>query len=317
MKLGWSVLLALACWSCKHEQSFHDAIRLICNPPANANAAYWKANLRNPEAITLFESIGDLAMADRQRAMKGALQKADLGRCPAFEQAAKQPFAFAPAVPAAPGALELDPKATVVTATAREIAIDGKRIVGLTDGAPDPSDVAAAGVPKVQGYLGVVSAEARKAGGTVPPVALVIAPQLTYQRLIELVMNAKAAGFTSYGVVVKVGDQPAVLPITLPASTASTAGTRLVVTVTGDSYLVWSLGGEDGTLQAPKLTAKTPAELASGLVAIAGRHPDAKAIILMAANKESIQRVVEVMAVLRKAPDGRDLFAETWLSVTE
>ncbi|CAN5579701.1 hypothetical protein BH11MYX1_BH11MYX1_48030 [soil metagenome] len=73
--LPGAVLLA-----CKHDleagQRFSDAVQVICDAPAEADASYWKANLENTEAIELFETMRNFRPPDRQKRLAAALAKA-------------------------------------------------------------------------------------------------------------------------------------------------------------------------------------------------------------------------------------------------
>ncbi|GEM_PF-6129242 len=88
MKRAWLLPLLFACTQPKHHgQSFTDAVQLICDAPAEADSSYWSANLKNTDAIELFETMGTLAPAARQQRLTAALARAKLTSCRRFDPA--------------------------------------------------------------------------------------------------------------------------------------------------------------------------------------------------------------------------------------
>ncbi len=88
MKCAWLLPLLFACTEPTHHgQSFTDAVHVICDAPAEADSAYWSANLKNTDAIELFETMGKLSPAARQQRLTAALARAHLAHCRRFDPA--------------------------------------------------------------------------------------------------------------------------------------------------------------------------------------------------------------------------------------
>ena len=230
MRQAW--LLCAFLISCMHEkldeQSFSDALQLMCNAPSTADAAYWKTHLQNTEAITLFEALANQTPAGRQAKITDAIAKAHLESCPRFADAAT--FEHVPVVAAAPGALELEPKPLVVTATKAAVVIDGKNIIALANGAPYPKDREGMNLPKVQSYLANLGTQATKNGAALPRLDLAIDPELSYGIVMKLISSAKKSGWHQFGVVMMVAGKPMLVPIDLPIGSSSASPTQKIST---------------------------------------------------------------------------------------
>jgi hypothetical protein len=88
-----------------------------------------------------------------------------------------------------------------------------------------------------------------------------------------------------------------------------------------DKLLVWSISGQEGTLQKPKATVATAGELAPVLGEIVARRwkttprsEDDRSIIVMIDPAVPMQRIAEVLAAVRAMPDGKELFPSILLS---
>ena len=333
MHRAWLLCALLAC---EHEtkragQSFTDAIQLICDAPSQADSAYWKANLKNTDAIELFETMGNLAPADRQKRLTAALAKANLTSCRRFDPLPLT-FPFAPVVTAAPGALAYDASAPVIHASKRAIVIDDKALVGLAHGVPDPEDLEGTKLTRVASYLEVLGARVTKDGGSRPRLGIEIDPQLPYSLLVELISSAQVAGWRELGIVVVVGTTPMLIPISLPDATSiiSMVPTRptpeaaplgMMLAVKPAELDLWSTSGQEGTLQRPVAAATQAAAIATALGDIVARHWPAgtkrpegtQTIVVMAEGSTPMQQIVEALAVIRLRPDGGELFPKVQL----
>jgi biopolymer transport protein ExbD len=317
MKLGWLLCVVCACKG-SSSQSFTEAMQLVCDAPSTHDASYFKTHLSNPEVIREFAAIGDSSPADRMTRMRAAVAKAGLASCKLLDQMAAVTIEHAPKVAAAPGAIDLDDRSPVVIATPTAIVIDGKAILQLTDGQPTADELQGSAhdikLPRVTSFLKATLEELSR-HGAVPRLALVVDPQLTYKLFIQLVYSAKQAGFRDFGIVVTVGTATKVIPITLPDKAPPVPGALgLMLGVTSKNLLLWSISGQEGTLQAPKVTTTRTDELAKALADIATRHAADKDIIVMADEPTPMQAVAEAYAVVRKTADGHDLFPTILLS---
>jgi biopolymer transport protein ExbD len=333
MKRAWLLCLLLGCeHDPKHAgQSFTAAIQLICDAPAQADSAYWKANLKNTDAIELFETMGNLGPADRQQRLTAALAKANLTTCRRFDPLPLS-FPYAPVVTAAPGALAYDASAPVIHASKRAIVIDDKALVGLAHGVPDPKDLEGTKLPRVASYLEVLGARVTKGGGSRPRLEIEIDPQLPYSLLVDLISSAKVAGWRELGIVVVVGTTPMLIPISLPdakafirndpkRATAEAAPLGMMLWVKPAELDLWSTSGQEGTLQRPVAAATQATAIAVALGDVVARHWPAgtkrpegtQTIVVMADGSTRMQQIVDALSVIRLSTEGGELFPDVQL----
>ena len=322
MMRAWLLCAAVAACSRARPagQSFTEAMQIICDAPAQADASYWKANLKNVEAITMFETIGNLAPADRQQRLTAALAKAELKSCRRLDTVA---FPHAPVVAEAPGALDFDGKTPAVTATKTSIAVDGKQIVGLVDGVPDAKDLHGLELSRVTSYLEVLAAEITKGGAHRPRLGLAIDPQLPYSMLVKLIYSANRAGWHDLGIVVVVGTKPMIIPISLPDATPPDAELGMVLSIKADEIDLWSTSGVEGTQEQPVAAVTKPSALAAALDEVVTRHfpagtkrPDVtRRILVMADDTIEMQQIVDALAVVRTGDEGGALFPDIMFGI--
>ena len=332
MRTGWLVCAVLVC-ACKGSakesaagQSFAEGMKLICDAPAN-DPVYFKTNLKNVDVVKLVGSIGGLAPAERVKRMRDAVAKAGLTSCAFIDAQAAAPFEHVPKVAAAPGASEVG-DGPMLIATSTGIVVDGKALIAITNGQPDPAEIEGGAIglvlPRVERFLAaMIQADAKR--DPMQPLQLVIDPKLPYKLLIQVMFSAKKAGFVSFGIVVSAGGVTKSIPLVLPDRADPkhpdpTQPLGMMVALNNGKLLLWSTSGVEGTLQAPK-TVTSPADLVKALDEIrtrrwtkAPRSDVDNQIIVMANATDSMQSVAEVLAVVRATPDGRDLFPRILLS---
>jgi biopolymer transport protein ExbD len=338
MRTGWLVCVALIC-ACKGStkesaedqgaakgQSFAEGLKIICDAPMKSDP-HFKTNLKNVDAIKLVESIGELAPADRANRLRDAATKAGLTSCAMADIQAMAPLKDVPQVAAAPGASDLGEGDPMLIATSTGIVVNGKAIIGLTNGQPDPVEIQGGAIgielPRLETFLAaMIQANAKRDPNQ--PLQLVLGPKLPYKLLIQVSFTAKKAGFTRFGIVVAAGGTTKSIPIVLPDKADLKHPTQplgMMVALNKGKLVLWSLSGEEGTLKAPKVTATSTADLVKALDEIRTRRwtkaPRSEAdnqIIVMANATDSMQTVADVLAVLRATPDGRELFPQILLS---
>jgi biopolymer transport protein ExbD len=305
-------------------QSFADAMKLACGAPPS-DPAYFRANLLNPEVIQLFGALGNVLPQERAARVHAAIARAQITSCPAID-AATHAQADVPKVHGA-GFVSPDYPTLAVVATDHGIVIDGKAIVAVTNGAVDPAEIdgGALGIEihRVHDFI-KAAADALATRGTPTRVQLVIAPALPYRLLVQLAYSAKRAGITDFGLVVSVADALAAIPIRIPDKRppgTTPTGLQLMVAITDDKLTLWSASGSEGTLQKPKVVTTSCDELAKALAEIRDRRwPDSKrpdadrSIFVLADSGIAVQRVADVLAVVRATADGKELFPDVVLS---
>lgn len=207
------------------------------------------------------------------------------------------------------------PQWPTLVATKTGVVIEGKAIASITNGDVDPSE-------KEGGVLGIkIPRLATFAKAMQPPptgMTLVLDPTTSYQLMIELVFSLKSTGIKQFALVAKTGTKLGAIPLTLPDKTpgADDKSLKLVVAVTRDKLLVWSISGQEGTLQKPKATLK-PTELDKLTAAVADikkRHTADTSVIVMCDGSAVMSLVVPLLAAVRVNTDGKPLFPDVLLS---
>ena len=250
---------------------------------------------------------------------------------------------------AGPGyvAAPTDPSILVST---HGFVIDGMAILSLTNGDVAPDE-------KEGGALGIKISRLTTMGGKLtakhvpPPLVIAFDRRLTYQLLLETLfsLKQKEAGWKSFGMLAKVKAKTSMVmvPITLPdrqsrnvvrpghglqvgsgkpiAAPDEIPPIELVVSITRDSIMVWSISGLEGSLQVPKgAIARTDPHamehLSTTLAEIVHRRwpqqrpDDSRTIIVMADGNIPIQTMAETFGAVRAAADGSALFPDILLS---
>jgi hypothetical protein len=315
-------------------QSFADAMKVVCAAPTQPHldgahkpdpSAYLRSHLLNPEVIRMVERLGNLTPGDQMNVLRDAMSRAGLASCALVDLAARQQARQAPTVHGG-GFVEVGQGPTVA-ATAEAIIVEGKPVVSLKNGAVDPVEIDGSWGLKIPRLVKITKAIA-DARGPGSRVNLLVDPGLSYKTLLHLIVSTKEAGFREFDVVVDVANEMKAIPIKIPdhvepaaLALGSPPWLKMVVTIDKDKLLLWSISGKEGTLQKPKLVAHTPDEIAAALARIVderwhgGTRPeDDRSIVVMADNSTMMQRVADVLAVVRVGADGKELFPNILLS---
>jgi hypothetical protein len=308
-------------------QSYADAMKVVCNAPTSDLPAYFKGHLLNPEVIRLFATLEDYNPADRVQRISDAIARAGITSCASLPKFARSALTV-PTVQDG-GLVDVEPLAPMVIATTQSISIDGKAIIALENGAiaPDELEGGAQGImiPRVREFLRALAAQLPPAA-QMPALELALDPSLTGRVLFDLAFSSARGGFTRLGLVVHAGAGNKAIPIELPQKRPATtqpgpAPLGMALAFSKDKLLVWSISGQEGTLQKPKATVATAGELAPVLGEIVARRwkttprsEDDRSIIVMIDPAVPMQRIAEVLAAVRAMPDGKELFPSILLS---
>ena len=248
----------------------------------------------------MVQAIGDAPPAKRDRALRAAVAKANLGSCAALEKMLAVPAANAPTVTGL-GLVELAPHAIAISATDTGLVVDGK-----------PTELA----NLEQVMTGIAKA---KAGGTLVRVQLVIAPALTAQMLIQLV-DCERQGRVQ-GSRARRQRRRRVARDSVRAPRCRDRPRRASeVAISAATLRLYSGDGSEGTQDKPKATVASPAELAAALNELAVRRwhgkrtDDDRWLYVTVDPATPIQRVADVLAVVRAMPDGGELFPQIALA---
>jgi biopolymer transport protein ExbD len=302
-------------------QSFADAMKTVCAAPKDGMPEYFKTHLLNTEVVRTFAALGDVNPAERADKLHALIARAGLAECHALDLEVTVTVEAAPTLTDEPGLEKLDPAGPVLTATTTGITVEGKAIVAVKDGSVDPAELegGALGVeiPRVSKFLTEIRQHM-----TATVLRLAVDPTLTYRMLFSLAYTAQKAGFRDLALVVHAGHDLRAIPLTLPEKAppgAGTAGLRLIVSITKDHLLLWSLSGTEGTLKKPAADVAPDhlADLRKAVAAIAERRKpqgDDQRIIVMADGAIPMQKVAEVMAAVRTDETGKPLFPTVLLS---
>jgi biopolymer transport protein ExbD len=311
MRTLWIVLVCLCACKSHHKeqppvhsdvaapQTFAEAMQAVCAGKLD-DVAYFKAHVSNPEVVAMVQAIGDAPPAKRIATLRAAVAKANLGSCATLEKMVAAPAANAPTVKGL-GLVELAPRALAISATDTGLVVDGK----------------AAQLATVEQVM-AQSAKA-KTGGTLVRVQLTLAPALTAQVLNQLVDAADKAGFKDLALVVNADGVSRAIPFTR-RELAAGIGVKPVVAIGATTLSLYSGDGSEGTRAAPKATPATPAELATALNELAVRRwhgkrsDDDRWIYVTIDPATPVQRIADVLAVVRAMPDGGELFPQIALT---
>lgn len=311
MRTLWIVLVCLCACKNHHEeqppvraeapppQSFAEAMQAVCASKLD-DAASFKAHVSNPEVIAMVQAIGDAPPAKRIATLRAAVAKANLGSCTALEKLLAVPAANAPTVTGL-GLVELAPHAIAISATDTGLVVDGK---------------AAELANLEQVMTGIAKA---KAGGTLVRVQLVVAPALTAQMLNQLVAAIDKAGFKDLALVVNANGISRAIPFA-SRDVAAGHGVRPEVAISAATLRLYSGDGSEGTQDKPKATVGSPAELAAALKELVARRwhgvrtDDDRWVYVTVDPATPIQRLADVLAVVRATADGGELFPQIALS---
>jgi hypothetical protein len=267
--------------------------------------------------------------------------------------AAHQPAVEKPKLPFAPVVVErgvepLADEGAMVVVSASAIEVEGKQVVPVTGGdvAASEKEGGALGmkIPKLTKFLQAWGEASKDAAA---PVRLLVEPATASRVLFSVIVSSRDAGARAFRLVVARPDGSiGALPIELPDAKASTgtlieldaakkkapppdAPAGLILSVTRDKLILWSMSGLEGTLDAPKLV--VPAEgghfdlekVTASLVEIAqrrwpdaGRRPaDTRSIIIQVEGAARFQELAGLIAAARTRPDGSPLFPDVLLAL--
>lgn len=357
-------VLLLVCCGGRDEQSFHDALVVMCTAgdhvdrdaaPADrpaAAAAWVDAHVSNPEARTLLASLGGIGNAERQQRIHDALRRAGIDRCPMFDPGEPRDRWAKVILPDA-GDVALGPP-PAPDHTILSVAPDGVRFdlggpiaFALDQFQIEDADIfpSSAGVDDALLALEVdrhasITSNASGLDVVLDPatpwrtlVVVVVATRETY-RDRSLVVRGKGSVGTIPMSVSPTGDLALVYDVPFgaddqadrartlrsphalgpgdlewqlahaakwraPVAPSGDDAVELVVTVTHDHILVWSVSGREGTLAHPAATL-APNDLAGldrSLSAIAARHADLHRIVVVAVRDVPARDYVPVLAI--------------------
>jgi biopolymer transport protein ExbD len=296
-------------------QSFADAMKAVCDA-TKQGPAYVKSHLLNREVVRMLGAMGDLPPAERRPRLNEAVARAGLKDCPMFDAQPVGAELHVAKVGDAPGLVELDETTHVLAITAGGIAIEGKAIVAVRNGDVEPAEkeggALGINIPRVGRFAAALAAELTKHGKPLAGMTLVVDPGTPFRLLVEAMFSVKAAGFARFAIAVHAGAATKAIPIEMPDSKQAKAATglRMVVSVTKDKIVVWSISGTEGTLRRPAqaLALDHTADLAAALAAIAAKHQDDHTIVIMCDRALPMQNLAEVLVAALSA------FPTLWLS---
>lgn len=337
------LIVVMAACGGGERQSFRAAVGVLCASdeeagvtnlhPAEREAAksrWIEARLKNREVRDVFVRLSDMSPKERAITLTDLAARAGLASCKTGQPAVFASIDLADITGAGAVPIGDEPAITVVVNDG-DVSVEGKAVVPLIDGAVDAAEREGgveAHVPRLRQQLArhtdLEIANARRDGRPPsPPLVLVLMPRgASYALLIDIMQSAKKAGLTRFALVGRRNGNLVAVPITLrsaddalpPETTA-----RLVVAVTRDGIILFSLSGLEGTIQDPKLrtTGTTPDDLGrlhQTLVEIAARRTDERQIIAMFDATTPMQSILAVLATVRARPDGRPLLPDVTLS---
>ncbi len=306
--------------------------------PAERHAAKSKwidARLKNREVRDVFARIGDLPPAARAQVLVTLVARAKLDRCDGLTPGggALPPGLKLPELgAAASGAVPLDDGAPMYTIVVSDTAvvIEGNAVVALENG-DVPAFEREGGarglmIPKVREMARALVAATPPAGRPLVGARLLVRPDAPYELFMQLIMSVKAAGLKRYDIVARRDGAAVAVPIELPDMPSRVSANDLgrapelgmIVAVTRDKMLVFSMSGVEGTIQSPKLTtagvaAADIARVQETLAEIHARHGDERRIVVMFDAAIPMQLVTETLAAVRAKPDGGPLFTDVML----
>jgi biopolymer transport protein ExbD len=306
-------------------QSFAEAMKILCSAQPEPN--YLTTHLLNVEVVKMLAALGNANPADRRRILEQAVVKSGLTKCALFEPAAPSLAGKAPVV-ADHGLVALEPDLPTVIITPTGIVVEGKAIVSVANGDVDPAEkeggTMGISIPRLKTFLTAFARElAARAAAPVDKLTLIVEPATPYRLLIEVMFTAKQAGFRELSLAVIADGAIKAIPLVLPDKAGSHKGVRVVVAVTKDKLIVWSLSGQEGTLKKPKLAVAgdRTGEVQQALAEIVARRwpdgtraADEHHLVLMADGTMPMQMLADLMVAVRSSNDGKELFNDLWLS---
>jgi biopolymer transport protein ExbD len=234
------------------------------------------------------------------------------------------PSALAHVPKASPlGVVALDPHDRMVMATSEAITVGGQRVLALTNGSPQPEELDGPGRLTIRRLRDFLERPLQAGKSDDSPVTIAIDPELDYKLLLQVISSALRAGVRDQLLIVAADGQLRGIPIFIPArASIPHDAVGLVVTVTTEEVALWSLSMSEGTVDHPKVKTTVPDELQSALEEIETRrwgdrprNASDRTIVLMADGNVSVQRIVDILSVLRTARNGHELFPDVLLSL--
>jgi hypothetical protein len=360
MTLGraWRVVagLAVGATTACGQQSFADGMRILCTAhlevetenlaPAmrqKAIADFIDARLKNDEARAVFVRAGEVEPAERAEVLAAAVQKAGLTECALLAgtgdgqtpaDAALLGGAKVPRVASA-RVVPPDPRAATVVIDGQAVRVGGQPVVAVRDGRVEAGEVEGGRT------LAKLRAILRLSREGMPPTALALAAagDTPSELVIMASASASAAGYRPLWLLVQeesgsVGALPVSLPETFGQDGTAdappvAAGLGMVVTIDRQGWTLFSLSGQEGTLQAP--LAKEPAcgdwayqwePLEAALDGVVARHyagqprsAEDRRIVLMPEASTPYRVLVEAMVAAMAAPGKAERFPDVALGL--
>ena len=154
---------------------------------------------------------------------------------------------------------------TAVVITTHGIAVEGKVLIAVANGAVDPADKEGGAmgilIPKLRDFTKALAQAELAKGASLGRINIVADKTTPYQLLMEVMFSTKQAGLRDYAILARVNGEPAALPLTLPdkgkgriVPTGAPRALGMIVSVTAKQAIVWSFSEQEGTLQNPKKT---------------------------------------------------------------
>jgi hypothetical protein len=344
-----AALAALVCAGCVKEQSFPEAMKIVCHADRGELAGL-RDRVSNREARELIAAAASEPRHRYPARVDRAARRAGLERCGMLEW-------FGPVLPFDPprAVVGLDDGGVVVgpllAIGTDGIQLEGLPIVPVVAGKVPDQAVEDGGlglkIPQLIAALESWRAPAPGRGSprmqsiTVGPdgaekeMTLLVAPTTPYRVVFQAIVSATEAGRARFHILVaspdgSLGSMLLRLPQHVSAAALKQPGETkpvgLIISITEGTLRLWSLSGLAGTLDAPRLNltvgaggaapAFDAARLNADLAALAearwpgGSPPaDERQIILQANPETPFQTIVDLMVAVRARTDGRELFS--------
>jgi biopolymer transport protein ExbD len=211
----------------------------------------------------------------------------------------------------------------MVIATSEAITVGGQRVLALTNGSPQSEELEGAGGLTIRRLRDFLERLLQTDKSDDSPLTIAIDPKLDYKLLLQVISSAQRAGVRDQLLIVVADGQFRGIPIFIPAhASIPHDAVGLVVTVTTENVALWSLSGSEGTVDHPKVKTAVPEELQGALEEIESRrwgdgprNAADRRILLMADGDLPVQRIVDILSVLRTARSGHELFPDVMLGL--
>jgi hypothetical protein len=239
----------------------------------------------------------------------------------------------------APSRADNVPAGPLVVVTEKAIVVDGRAMVVIADKRVDPAAIADDGLGRRIGPIATWADSWSKTPAAAASDAVLVAidPALPSGLALDVILSFLPSKQRSFAFVVRTPDGPGTLPLLMPtapppkptdpAVNPDDLPVQLVVTLTPDRVVLWSMSGLEGTLANPKLELTPPtdatwlARLRDDLTDLAKRRwggrtqpEDQKTIVVMVDANVASGDLVNVIGAVRSDAKGNPLFPDVRLS---